>query len=172
MKMEAIGFDVSAQVVTSRLKVDLDKVRSRAIGTLMRRLPTEARRDIQKDYRLKAQRIRDALSVRRIDDGVVLRGKARAINAAAYGARWNRKWAGVKVNYRRDHGGGIEKGAFIATGRGGNALVFRRAGKARLPLVAIAGPSVATMLKKAGRPQRLADFASGVIASELARLTR
>lgn len=172
MKMEAIGFDVDASVITNRVKVDLDKVRSRAVATLMRRLPVEARRDIQTEYNLKAARIRDGLSIRKTDVGVVLRGSARAINAAAFGARWSRKWAGAKVRYRKDHATTVENGTFIATGKSGNTLVFKRAGRKRLPLVPVTGVSIAQMLKHGQRPQRLADYAAGVIASELARLTR
>lgn len=172
MKMEAIGFDVGASVVTNRLRVDVDKIRSRATGTLARRLPVQARRDIQTEYNLKASRIRDGLSVRRPDEGgVILRGSSRGINLFAFGARWSKR-RGVTARVKKGGAPTALKQAFIAAGKSGNRLVFQRRGKPRLPLDAQYGPSVGQMLKHGDRPQRLADFASRVVASEIARLTR
>lgn len=171
MKMEAIGFNVDASVVTNRLKVSLAKVRSRALATLARRLPVEARREIQQEYNLKAARIRAGLSVRTSGDTAILRGASRGINLIAFDARAKAR-TGVSVRVRKDGAASVHPHAFIASGRGGNRLVFERRGKSRLPLEALYGPSVGQMLKHGQRPQKLADYASQVVASELARLTR
>lgn len=172
MKMEAIGFDVNTSVVTNRMRVNVEKIRSRAIATLARRLPVQARRDIQQEYNLTATRIRDGLSIRRPDEGdVILRGSARGINLIAFGARWTKR-RGVTARVKKGGAATVQQHAFIATGRNGNRLVFERRGKKRLPLDALYGPSVGQMLKHGDRPQRLADFASGVIAAEIARQTR
>lgn len=172
MKMEAIGFNVNVSVVTDRVRVDIEKVRNRALGTLARRLPVQARRDIQTEYNLTASRISEGLSARRTDDGsVILRGRARGINLIAFGARWSKK-NGVTARVRKDGRLTVRPDAFIAKGKNGALLVFERRGKTRLPLDAVYGPSIGQMLKHGERPQRLADYASQVIAAELARLTR
>lgn len=171
MKMEAIGFNVDASVVTNRLRVNLDNVRSRALGTLSRRLPVQARRDIQTEYNLKAARVNQGLSTRRVDNGVMLRASARGINLIAFGAR-ARKRNGVTARVKKGGVPTVTKSAFIATGKNGAKLVFKRRGKSRLPIDALYGPSIGQMLKHGDRPQRLADYASGIIAAELARLTR
>jgi len=172
MKLEAIGFNVDASVVTNRVKVNVEKVRSRALATLARRLIVQARRDIQNEYNLKAARIRDGLSIRRPDNGaVILRGSARGINLIAFGARWSKR-NGVTARVLKSGKQTLRPHAFIARGRNGNTLVFERRGKTRLPLDAEYGPSVGQMLKHGDRPKRLADYASGVVAAELARLTR
>jgi hypothetical protein len=170
--MEAIGFDVSTSVVTNRVRVNVQQIRSRALATLARRLPVQARRDIQQEYNLKAARIRDGLSIRRPDDGsVILRGAARGINLIAFGARWNRR-KGVTARVLKSGKATVRPHAFIAAGRNGNTLVFERRGKKRLPLDALYGPSIGQMLKHRDRPQRLADYASGIVAAEIARQTR
>ena len=102
---------------------------------------------------------------------MILRGSARGINLIAFGARWNKK-TGVTARILKSGKPTVRPHAFIAKGRNGNTLVFERQGKARLPLQADYGPSIGQMLKHGDRPQRLADFARGIVASELARLTR
>lgn len=172
MKLEAIGFDVSTSVVTDRVRVNVEKIRSRALGTLTRRLPVQARRDIQTEYNLKASRVSDGLSIRRPDEGgVILRGSARGINLIAFGARWSKR-NGITARVKKSGAATVAKQAFIATGKNGNRLVFQRRGKARLPIDALYGPSIGQMLKHGDRPQRLADYASGVVAAEIARQTR
>lgn len=172
MKMEAIGFDVDTTVVTNRVSANVEKIRSRALGTLARRLPVQARRDIQNEYNLTATRISAGLSVRRPDNGsIVLRGAARGVNLVAFHARW-RKRTGVTAKVRKAGQPTIRPNAFIAKAKNGARLVFERRGKARLPLDAQYGPSIGQMLKHGDRPKRLADFASGIIATEIARLTR
>jgi hypothetical protein len=169
--MDAIGFDIDTTVITNRVRVNVTKVQRRAIGTLARRLPVQARRDIQQEYNLKAARINAGLSARTTADGVVLRGKARGVNAIEFGARWRRTQPGVSVQIKKRQTK-VLPGTFIATGRGGNTLVLKRTGKARLPLEAVYGPSIGQMLKHGDRPQRLADYARGIVAAEIARLTR
>lgn len=172
MKLEAIGFDVSTSVVTNRVRVNVEKIRTRALGTLARRLPVQARRDIRDEYNLKAARVRDGLSIRRPGDGsVVLRGSARGINLIAFSAKWSKR-KGVTARVLKGGAASARPHAFIARGRNGNTLVFERRGKTRLPLDAQYGPSIGQMLKHGDRPQRLADYASSVVAAETARQTR
>lgn len=169
----------------------------RAIGTVQRKLPTEAKRDIGAEYNLLASRISEGLSARQTPDGISLIGKSRGINAIQFGATWSRvKGSGlVATSSRRKftairYGGKlrgdaalgakfaikrgapptVHAGSFIARGKNGALLVFERSGAKRLPLQGVYGPSVGQMLKHGRRPERLVDFAIRTLQSEQARL--
>lgn len=151
----------------------------RAIQTLKRRLPVEARRDIQAEYNLRAARITKDLSIASSSQGVRIIGHWRGVGLSQYGARQTRKGvtATVLIGRRRLYGS-----AFIAPLLGGNRQAVERsgekrvmkagryAGKKRQPLVVRYGATVAQMLAKGRRPERLADFAAGVLRSEMERL--
>ena len=139
----------------------------RAVGTLARRLPVAARRDMQQEYNLPASRINAGLTVSRTAGSVVLQGSKRGIGLVAYGARQTKR--GVVVSILR---GKTETWpeAFIAAGKNGNRQVFVRKGRERLPIDALYGSSIATMLRKPGRAERLADAAQQVVSAEIARL--
>ncbi len=173
------------------------QAQKRAIGTVQRKLPTEAKRDIGAEYNLLAGRIADGLSARNTAEGIALIGRSRGINAIQFGATWTRvSKGGVLATSSRSpvtrikFGGklrGLSKdgavfaikrgqarteraGSFIARGKNGALLVFERQGKARLPLQGVYGPSVGQMLKHGRRPERLVDFAIRTLQSEQARL--
>lgn len=142
----------------------------RALGTMRRRLATEAKRDIQAEYNLKAGRIAAGLAVRDTAEGVKLIGRSRGINAIEFRATWSRRMKGARFTIKRGGDRSAHEGSFIATGNSGNRLVFERQGKARLPLQAVYGPSVGQMLKHGRRPERLAEFAIRVLEAEQRRL--
>ncbi len=151
----------------------MDAARTRAIGTLARRLPVQARRDIQAEFNLRASRINAGLSVRREDGAVVLIGAKRGIGLIEFGGRWGgRKTEGAVARVRKDEAPYVYAGTFIAIGRSNNRHIFDREGKRRLPIKTLYGPSVAVMLRYPARRERLADFAQEIAASELDRLTR
>lgn len=129
----------------------------RAIGTLRRRLGTEAKRDIGAEYNLRAQRIAEGLSVRDVPDGLRVVGKARGINAIEFEARWSRvtgsgltatlsrrKFVGIRYHgklrgdaalgarfaIKRGKPASVHAGSFIASGKNGATLVFERTQKA------------------------------------------
>lgn len=152
-----------------------EKVQVRAVQTLKRKSKTEARRDIQAEYNLKARRINDGLYVRDTTDGVAVVGRSRGINAIAFGAKWSsshrgKSKRGAYFAIKRGQTKEPQDGAFIARGRSGNELVFERKGQSRLPLHSVYGPSVAQMLKHGRRPDRIADFAARILADETRRL--
>lgn len=146
------------------------QAQKRALGTMQRRLATEAKRDIGAEYNLRAGRIAEGLAVRNTADGIRLIGRSRGINAAQFGATWSRRMKGARFTFKRGGDRSAHEGSFIATGKSGNRLVFERKGRARLPLQAIYGPSVGQMLKHGRRPERLAEFAMRVLESEQRRL--
>jgi hypothetical protein len=155
---------------------DSGKAKQRAVGTLARRLPVEARRDMQAEYSLKARRITAGLSVTRGDGFVELRGSKRGIGLIEFAGRWaGRKSSGATAQVRRSEGRGDYGGAFITRLRGGNRQIVERAivgGKRaeRLPIRTLYGPSVAQMLRNDARRARLADVAQDVLHAEFDRL--
>jgi hypothetical protein len=146
------------------------RAQQRALATLGRRLPVQARRDIQAEYNLKAGRITQGLRLRNAADGLVLVGSARGINALQFGATWSRRMKGARFTIKRGGDRSAHEGSFIATGKNGNRLVFERKGTARLPIQAVYGPSVGQMLKHGRRPERLAEFAIRTLQAEQQRL--
>ena len=164
--------------------VDAERARKRAIGTLKRKIKTEARRNIQTEYNLTAKRINQDLVVRTSKSAVILIGRRRKIGAIQYHGRWNKRSAGATVKTER--GGGRELwdsgGAFIATGLSGNRHIFIRWGKKRRMsrghyIGALKQPirvgyygSIAAYLSYGPRQIHLAEFAQQVLKDEFARL--
>lgn len=159
----------------------------RATGTLLRRLPVEARRDMQQQYNLSTRRINFDLSARRAGESSIdLVGRRRKIGLIQYGARWDRRSSGATVAIERGAGrsawdGG---GAFIAVGVSGNKHVFERFGgkrrmqrgryeaRMRQPISVQHFGSIADFLIEGKRVERLADLALEVLSAEVTRLFR
>ena len=82
-------FDVSAILKAAdrfrEVPKRAEQARSRAASTLARRLPVEARRDIQDEYNLTAGRINTGLSVRTTSEYVELVGSSRGIGRIEFG---------------------------------------------------------------------------------------
>lgn len=186
--------DLSGDLAAARdmlaLPSQIVKAQQRALGTLARKMPVQARRDIQTEYRLKAARIRKGLRIRSTEHDIRLVGSARGINAEAFGATWSpRKKVGARYSIKvgtapYQHKGIEETGTFMATGLSNNHLVWYRVPKKRRYSSAHYapnkgqlkdeirpdyGPSIGQMLKHGKRPERLANFAGEVIRSEIDR---
>lgn len=152
---------------------DADKIIGRAVGTLLRRLPVAARRDIQDEYNLTAGRITPFLSARRGEGYVELVGQKRGIGLINFSGRWGgRKTEGAVATVRRSEGASVYGGTFIANLRSGNRQIVERETKKRLPLRTLYGPSIAQMLRNAARRERLADIAQEIGAAEMDRLSK
>lgn len=170
-RLEAIG-------INSRKAVH------RASGTLLRRLPAEAKRDIRREYNLKAGRVSKDLRASRVGDGVIeLVGYRRPIGLIQYGGRWGgRRTPGATYQIGR---GGQRKtmdGTFIVTGLSGNrhiyesygppTLMFRGhyAGEMKWQISARYFGSIAGFLVQKGRPDRLAEYADEILRKEFDRI--
>lgn len=172
---------LSASRNLSVLASRLPTLHTRAIGTLRRRLPVQARRDIQAEYQIVARRLTQDLQSHTTDDGVRLVGRFRGIGLRNFAARPTAR--GVTAAIFRGKRS-LREHAFIRYGLNHNEQVFRRegakrvmqqgrhAGKRRQPLVAEYGATAAQMLAKGRRPERLVDYARGVLAAESERLLR
>ena len=146
---------LSASRNFSVLASRLPTLQTRAIGTLRRRLPVQARRDIQAEYQVGARRLTQDLQARPTEDGLRLVGRFRGIGLRNFGARQTRR--GVTAAVLRGKRS-LREHAFLGVGVNRNAQVFRRegpkremqqgryAGKRRQPLVAagtVAGDTLA-----------------------------
>lgn len=186
----ALTFSLDGALDAARgLSDDLKRVQiaqKRAVATMLRRLRVEARRDIQREYSLRASTLTERLVVSRKFDGVALIGKATGIGLENFGASQNRK--GVTYRVKKGEARQSVKGsAFMRRTRSGSgpyvwlrkdgeqythntkdfAGVFGRHG---YPIFKQYGPSVAQMLKHGDRPARLVEFAIGVLKAEQQRL--
>jgi hypothetical protein len=156
----------------------LGTVQKRAILTLLRKLPVQARRDIQAEYSIPAARLRKDLGARVRADGIRLTGYFRGIGLRNFGARQTR--AGVTASVFRG-ARTLRESAFVATMLSGNQQVVQRegeprvmtkgryVGKRRQPIVVQYGPTAAQMLRKGRRPERLLDYSRGVLRDEVNR---
>lgn len=152
--------------------------RKRAIGTLRRKIAVEARRDIQKEYNIRAGRARKDISVYGTGEGLRLIGHWRGIGLRNFSGRQVRK--GVTAAILRGRRS-LYPGAFMATLLGGNVQAVSRfgpkrtmtkgryQGKKRQPLAVEYGATLAQMLAKGRRPERLAEYARGVLRDEIER---
>lgn len=163
------------------------QIQQRAIATMRRKTLTEAKRDIGREYKLTASRIAQGLYSRNTEQGVIIAGKGRAVNAIQFGAKWTRtrrgRGAGARYTFRRAEAPKAHPGTFIATGINGVRLVFYRdkktpphrvlrgfnAGRMKQGIKGAYGPTLAQMLKHGDRPQRLGEFAVGILDQEVDR---
>lgn len=178
------GIARAAALVAKRAG-DVDTIVQRARATLARRLPVEARRDIQGEYLLKATRVREAITTRNQGDAVELTASGRGVTLGNFRVTGGRNRKPLKAQILV--GGSMElyPDRFIATGLGGSPLVFERSakpkrrmtagvnvGQLKEPLVVEYGPSVAQMLRRPDRRDRLAQFGQKILADEIQRLLR
>lgn len=168
-----------------RIGVDGDQALRRATGTLLRRLPVEARRDIQQQYNLSTRRINFDLRARRAGESAIdLVGRRRKIGLIQYGARWDRRSSGATVAIERGAGRSAwdSGGAYIAVGVSGNKHVFGRfgakrrmqrgryEGRMRQPISVQHFGSIADFLIDEARISRFGAVAQAVLAAEIERL--
>lgn len=177
LNFQVVGVDAVERAL-AQYPGKIAQIEKRAILTLQRRLPVEARRDIQAEYNIKAGRIRKDLGAYLLKDGVRVIGYFRGIGLLSFGARQTR--TGVTASVFRGKRT-LREGAFIARLLNGNEQVVRRegaprvmtkgryVGKRRQPLVVEYGPTAAQMLRKGRRPEHLLDYARGLLGKEIDR---
>lgn len=174
----------SASAFVGKRAADADKVVQRARATLARRLLVEARRDIQTEYALNATRIRSALSIRTDGDTVELTASGRGVGLVNFPNTGGRRRKEFRVEVKRGEGKRPwDDGTFVAPGINGALQAWvrdpkgkremkagRYKGKERQPLLKQWSVTVAQMLRRPDRRERLADFAQRILAAERDRL--
>ncbi|MGO1069726.1 hypothetical protein [Lysobacter sp. CA199] len=156
----------------SQLPTKVALAQRRALGTLRRRWPVIARRDIQTEYALSARRIRAGLSVRTTREGIELVGVARGVGLANFGARQIKQ--GLSYSALRGRRG-VRRSGFRTRYRGTPIAYVRTpiSGDKRVPrtpVLRLYGPSLAQMLRKGDRPERMGQAGLNVITDEIDRL--
>lgn len=175
----------NAQAFIGQSAAKIDTVVRRARSTLSRRLLVEARRDIQTEYALSATRIRSALSVRNDGDVVELTASGRGVGLINFPNSGGRNRKPFKVEVKRGEGKKVwDAGTtFVGTALGGSQQAFVRSsrdkprrmtrgvnvGKLKQPLYREYGPSVAQMLRRPDRRERLGQFGARILAAEIDR---
>jgi hypothetical protein len=179
----------------TRGKERLEKLRaggalviSRAIGTLKRRLPAQAKRDIGAQYALPSRKIGARLRCKGDKASVTLTGLGRNQTLSSFPARQNS--SGVIAQVEKGRAVSIPH-AFIQVPKGapgaGPQVLIREEALAGLPekvqalavvdhnrhgypIVLLGGPSVADMLRDEGREDRLTEFVEQMFSAEVDRL--
>jgi len=173
----------------TRLADEGAKIKARAISTLKRRLPAQAKRDIGAQYNLPSRQIGSRLRCSGDGTSVTLTGLGRAQTLIKFGAKQNA--AGVAVQVEKGKSLQIQH-AFIRVPAGapsaGPQVMIRDAefgsipnakvqdiaivdhNRHGYPIVLLGGPSVADMLRDPGREDRLTNFTQTVFAAEVDRL--
>lgn len=132
----------------------------KAGATALRDMRSEATKRIRKRKRIKTKFIREALTLAR-PKGSDIASMAWALNVSgepvplvAYPHRQTGKGVSVEVNRGKRT---LIKGAFVATMKSGHEGVFRRRGKARLPIEELRGSRPVDALLHEGEAQGVAE---------------
>jgi len=144
----AVGISVKwdrsqiAALETGKLKGALKRALRKAGATALRDMRSEASKRIRARKRIKVSYIRRALTLARPSGGDIsdmswaLNVSGEPVPLTAYPFRQTKKGVSVEVNRGKRT---LVKGAFVATMASGHKGVFKRRGKARLPIKELTG---------------------------------
>jgi len=145
----------------------------KAGATALRDMRSEATKRIRARKRIKPSFIRRALTLQRPKGGDIA-SMAWAVNVSgdpvplvAYPHRQTAKGVSVEVNRGKRT---LIKGAFVATMRSGHEDVFRRRGRARLPIEELLGSRPVDALLHEGEAQGVADRGGKSFAATFVRV--
>jgi hypothetical protein len=150
--------NVSVRLDDADLKRGIDGLRKKfpfAVKRALKRSATSARAEIAKhiteDTGLPSKRVKDAIVVSLVGDSAIqLEVRGRRLPLIDFRARGPEpsRGRGKGVSYTLPGGRGRDPHAFIATMPSGHRGVFRRAGKARLEIYELRGPSMVRVFEK------------------------
>jgi hypothetical protein len=162
----SIGVDVKwdrsgiAALETGPLKGALRRALNKAGATALRDMRSEASKRIRARKRIKTRYITRALTQRRAK-GSDIAGMEWAIDVSgeavplvAYPHRQTKKGVSVEVNRGKRT---LVKGSFVQTMKSGHKGVFRRRGKARLPIEELRGSRPVDALLHEGEADAVAE---------------
>jgi hypothetical protein len=158
---------------TGPFKRSVTKALRKAGATALRDMRSEASKRIRQRKRIKASYIGRALTLRRpkgsdiaaMEWAIEVDGKP--VPLVAYPHRQTRKGVSVEVNRGKRT---MVQGAFVAAMRSGHEGVFRRRGKARLPIQEMLGSRPVDALLHEGEAQGVAERGGNSFAATFARL--
>lgn len=162
-----------AALETGPLKSALVRALKKAGATALRDMRAEASKRVRARKRIKASYVRRALTVERPKGSNVaalawtVKVSGEAVPLVAYPARQTKKGVSVEVNRGKRT---LLKGAFIATLKSGHKGVYRRRGKARLPIEELRGSRPVDALLHEGEAQGVADRGGTSFATTFERV--
>jgi hypothetical protein len=154
-------------------KSALKRALRKAGATALRDMRSEASKRIRTRKRISSRYVSRALSLRRPSGGDINSMKwsvlvsGEPVPLVAYPARQTAKGVSVEVNRGKRT---LIKGAFIATMKSGHKGVFRRRGKARLPIDELRGSRPVDALLHEGEAQGVADRGGTSFAATFVRV--
>lgn len=160
-------------VLEGKLKGAVRRALGKAGSTALRDMGSEASKRIRERKRIKPAYIKEALTLIRPKGGDIgdmawtLKVSGKAVPLVAYPHRQVKKGVSVEVNRGKRT---IVKGAFVATMRSRHEGVFRRVGKARLPIKELLGSRPLDALMHEGEAQAVADRGSRSFSETFRRL--
>lgn len=162
-----------AALETGPLKGALRRALRKAGATALRDMRAEASKRIRARKRIKGRYITRALTLRRAK-GSDIAGMEWAVDVSgepvplvAYPHRQTKKGASVEVNRGKRT---LVKGSFVATMKSGHQGVFRRSGKARLPIEELRGSRPVDALMHEGEANAVAERGGRSFSSTFTRV--
>ncbi len=162
-----------AALETGPLTGALKRALRKAGATALRDMRSEASKRIRARKRIKTRYISRALTMRRAT-GSDIAAMSWALNVSgepvplvAYPHRQTKKGVSVEVNRGKRT---LIKGSFVATMKSGHAGVFRRQGKARLPIEELRGSRPVDALLHEGEADGVAERGGKSFAETFARV--
>ena len=162
-----------APLETGPLTAAVKRALRKAGSTALRDMRSEASKRIRARKRLAPKYIRRALSLARPKGGDI-EGMTWALNVSgepvplvAYPHRQTKRGVSVEVNRGKRT---LVKGAFVATMKSGHEGIFRRKGKARLPIQELRGSRPVDALLHEGEAQGVADRGGKSFGETFARV--
>jgi hypothetical protein len=162
--MTALSVTIDKAGIAALAKGPMKRAVVRALrkagSTALRDMRSEASKRIRARKRIKASYIGRALTLTRAKGTDIeamawsVRVSGAPVPLVAYPHRQTAKGVSVEVNRGKRT---LVKGAFVATMRNGHVGVFRRRGKARLPIDELRGSRPVDALLHAGEAQAVAD---------------
>lgn len=149
-----------AALETGPLKGALKRALRKAGATALRDMRSEASKRIRARKRIKVSYIARALKLRRPSGGDIagmewaLDVSGEPVPLVAYPHRQTKKGVSVSVNRGKRT---LVKGSFVATMKSGHKGVFRRRGKARLPIEELRGSRPVDALLHEGEADAVAE---------------
>jgi len=162
-----------AALETGPLKSALKRALRKAGATALRDMKAEASKRIRARKRIKSRYISRALTLRRAM-GSDIAGMAWSLDVSgqpvplvAYPHRQTRRGVSVAVNRGKRT---LLKGAFVATMANGHEGIFRRRGKARLPIKELLGSRPVDALLHEGEADAVAERGGKSFGETLVRV--
>ena len=162
-----------AVLETGPLKAAVKRALRKAGATALRDMKSEASKRIRQRKRIKIRYIQQALSLRRPSGGDIsnmqwaLDVDGKPVPLVAYPYRQTKKGVSVEVNRGKRT---LVKGSFVATMKSGHVGVFKRRGKARLPIQELRGSRPVDALLHAGEADAVAARGGESFGATFARV--